>query len=197
MYLIQIDPNTGLIMDDPANTGWMAIKELLAVFKKYGKEGVTFIALSKDYESPFRYYNNKERPLRAMDEIYGSRDKFDITKPLFTEAFTKYDELQFNSELESERLNNEITQRLLEKTREANEQGDDTNLDKYRLQMQKHQAYVEKFKASFNREEAVKKAVTSNGYELSRIEADIKSRKNSKFVNHGDDFKNPKKLGLT
>lgn len=197
MYLIEIDINTGLILDDPAQSGWMAIKEFRDVYKKHGKEGITLIALSRDYLSPFRLYNNKERPYRAMEEIYGSRDKFDLTQELFVKASQKYDDLQFNSDLEQERLNEEITHRLLSQMRDANQAEDDTAIARNRKAMQDHQKYVESFKSSFSREEAVKKAVTTNGYELSRIENDIKSRKNSKFKNPGEDFKNPNKLGLS
>lgn len=196
MYLIQIDPNTGLIVEDPVNSGWMAIKEFREVFKKYGKQGVTMLALARDYESPFKYYNNKERPFRAMEEVYGSRDKFDPMEDIFAAAYLKYDDLQFNSDLDQERLNNEITQRLLTQMREANIAEDDKLIAVHRKSMQDHQKYVDSFKSSFSREEAVKKAVTSNGYELSRIENDIRSRKNSKFKNYGEELKNPNKLGL-
>ena len=197
MYLVEIDINTGLILDDPAQSGWMAIKEFREVFKKHGKQGITLIALSIDYLSPFRFYNNKERPYRAMEEVYGSRDKLDLTQSLFTEAFQKYDDLQFNSELEQDRLNEEINHRLLDKMRNANEAEDDLEIQRTRKAMQDHQKYVDAFKSSFSKEEAVQKAVTSNGYELSRIENDIKSRKKSKFKNHGEELKNPDKLGLT
>lgn len=197
MYLIEIDDNTGLILDSPEQSGWKAIKEFREVYKKYGLQGMTMVALARDYQSPFRFYNNKERPFRAMEEVYGNREKFDVTKPIFAQAFEKYEDLQFNSDLEQERLNEEINHRLLEQMRVANQQEDDISIEKTRKAMQAHQKYVESFKSSFNREEAVKKAVTTNGYELSRIENDIKSRKNSKFKNNGEGLKNPDKLGLS
>lgn len=196
MYLVEIDINTGLVSESPDESGWKAIKEFREVFKKYGLEGFTMVALSRDYQSPFRFYNNKERPFRAMEEVYGNREKFDVTKDIFSNAFKKYEDLQFNSELEQERLNDEINHRLLEQMREANNSEDDIAIERTRKAMQSHQKYIETFKSSFNRQEAVKKSVTSNGYELSRIENDIKSRKNSKFKNNGEGLKNPKKLGL-
>lgn len=197
MYLIEIDSKTGLISEDVTSSGWMAIKDFQAVFKKHGLKGMTLIALSKDYLSPLQHYNNRERPFRAMEEIYGSRDVIDIEEEIIKDAFRKYEQLQFNSDLDQERLNNEITDRLLNQIRDANDSNDDKAMEMHRSSMQKHQKYVDSFKATFSKEEAVKKAVTSNGYELSRIENDIRSRKNSKFKNYGEGFKNPDKLGLT
>lgn len=196
MYLIQIDPKTGMISEEVSNSGWMAIKEFRTLHKKHGIAAMTVVALAKDYLSIISYFNNKERPIRAMEEVYGSRDKFDIESEIFQDAMNKYDELQFNSELEQERLNNEISQRLLTQMRDANKAEDDKQINVIRRSMQDHQKYVDSFKSSFSKEEAVKKAVTSNGYELSRIENDIRSRKNSKFKNQGEDLKNPNKLGL-
>lgn len=166
MYLVEIDIKTGLISEDVTSSGWMAIKEFREVFKKHGKEGMTLVALSKDYLSPLRFYNNKERGLRAMEEVYGSRDKFDITTDLFINAFKKYDELQFNSELEQDRLNEEINHRLLDKMRSANEAEDDLEIQRTRKAMQDHQKYVDSFKSGFSREEAIKKAVTAIAMKL-------------------------------
>ena len=53
----------------------------------------------------------------------------------------------------------------------------------------------EDFVKDFNIQEAINNSVTENGYELSRIEMDIITRKNSKFVD-ASELVNPNKLEL-
>lgn len=196
MYLLELN-DEGLIDDTPTNTGWKAISVFRKVFKKYGIKGLTCIALSADYQSMFRHYNDEDRPRRASDEIYGDRNHLDFQKDeILKEAIQKYKDLQFNADLEQEKINNEIKLRYLRNLSESNTNGDDVNIAKYNKLLQNHENSIEKFNKRFDRKESLKIAVTNSGYELSRIENDILSRKNSKFVTHGTDISNPDKLGL-
>lgn len=198
MYLIEIDGETGLILDSPTNSGWKAIKAFNAVFKKKGIKGMTVIALAADYLSPIAHYAvDKDRYARACEEIFGKRNAINFEEPLYAEAIEKYRELQLDPDLETEKINREIKLRLLNKINEANKNEDDASIEKFRKSLQDHENSVKNFNSRFNKKEAVAKAATANGYELSRIEADIKSRKNSKFVSHGDNIINPDQLGLT
>lgn len=197
MYLLEINEETGLISEDVTNTGWRGIKALRELFKKYGLEGLTCVAFACDYQSPYRHYNSDDRPARAMDEVYEDRNKLDfLNDPVIVAAVEKYNDLQFNADLEQERIYNETKLRYLKKIREANTKEDDTELAKFTQLLQKHENNIKAFNSRFNRKESLAVAVTSNNYELTRIENDMHSRKNSKFELHGKDVSNPNKLNL-
>ena len=131
-----------------------------------------------------------------MEEIYGKRNALDLEDQLVLNAIEKYRELQFNPDLEQEKINNDIKMRLLTKIQEANIREDDPEIERLRKSLNNHEETIAKFNARFDKKSAIEKSVTNNGYELSRIENDIKSRKNSKFNNQGEFFENPNKLGL-
>lgn len=196
MYLIEIDSETGLIQDVPSNSGWKAISVFRDLVKKKGLKALTVVALSIDYLSIFHHYSEKDRPIRAMEEIYGKRNALDLEDQLVLNAIEKYRELQFNPDLEQEKINNDIKMRLLTKIQEANIREDDPEIERLRKSLNNHEETIAKFNARFDKKSAIEKSVTNNGYELSRIENDIKSRKNSKFNNQGEFFENPNKLGL-
>lgn len=196
MYLIQINDETGLIDEVETNSGWRAIKDFSNLAKKKGIKAMTAVALSVDYLSPLSHYMEKDRYARACDEIYGDREALDFEDELILKAIDKYRDLQLDPDLETERINKEIKLRLLEKINEANRNEDDIAIEKYRKSLDSHEKTIETFNKRFDKKLAIEKAVTVTGYELSRIEADIKSRKKSKFVSHGDDAINPNKLGL-
>lgn len=196
MYLIEIDEETGLISDDVTNSGWKSIKSFNTLLKKKGIKAMTVVAMTVDYLSPLSHYKEKDRFERACSEIYDKRDSLVISDDLIADAIKSYKELQMNPDLETERINREIKIRLIEKMNEANSNEDDSAIEKYRKLLSDHEQTIKNFNDRFNKKEAVSKAVTANGYELSRIEAEIRSRKKSKFVNHGEDFENPNRLGL-
>ena len=196
MYLIQIDLTTGLIQDLPSNSGWKAIKAFRDLYSKKGIKAITVVALTCDYLSIYAHYSENDRPLRACEEIYGKKNGLNLTDELVVAAMETYRSLQFNTDLEQERINNEIKMRLLRKISEANNKEDDAEIARLTSQLHKHEESISKFNLRFDKKEAVRNSVTNSGYELSRIENDIKSRKNSKFLNNGEDFENPNKLGL-
>lgn len=196
MYLIEIDIETGLISEEPSNSGWKAISAFRNLYEKKGIKAITVVALSCDYLSMIHYYNEKERPVRAVEEVYGKRNALKMDNPLVVAAVDKYIELQFNPDLEQERINQEIKMRLLTKISAANREEDDVEIEKLRKALNNHEGTIEKFNNRYNKKEAIKSSATNNGYSLSRIENDIKARKNSKFVNHGEGHENPNKLGL-
>ena len=196
MFLVEIDPDTGLVSETIADSGWRAIKVFNEIYKKKGIKGFTVVALSCDYLSPLRHYSNKDRPYRACEEVYGRRNSMNFDDELIKAAMETYLELQIDPDLEMEKINREIKTRLLGQLTDANNQDDDSKVEKYRKSLSNHEESIQKFKENFNRKEAIGRAVTTNGYELSRIENDIKSRKNSKFKQHGDGAINPDKLNL-
>lgn len=199
MYLLGINEETGLIKLDINNDGWLAIKEFKALYDKHGLEGMTLVALSVDYLSPLAYYTEEDRPYRAMEEIYNSRKKVKLSDKLFVNAATKYNELQQNDDLEMDALNREIYSKLVEKFKNVinSDKFDQSEIDKLSKYIESHKDRMKKFNETFDKAGTAEKfGVASNGYKLSRIEQDIESRRNSKFVDHEKELENPNKLNL-
>lgn len=182
---------------DVTGDGWKGIKVFTDLVDKHGLEAFTMVAFTCDYLSPFDKYKESDRFIRAQEEIYGSRKKFKIDDKMIALAIEKYKDLQFDVDLEQEQVFNEIKIGILENLREANRKNDYADVSKYTKELQKHNATIKDFKVSFNKAEAVARAISANGYVLSRIENDIKSRKKSKFVLHDQPVENPNKLNLT
>lgn len=199
MYLIQLDSD-GLVMNDSLHDNWKAIKEFREVYAKYKIEGMTVIALTCDYESAYKYYTNeKDRFLRSVEEVYGNRSKLKISQ-LLQFAIDKYNALQYNSDFERIRQFNEYKDRLIQRigenmkieTPEA-----ETEVTRLNKTLKSQEDSFKDFMKGLDRNELLNKtAATSNGYELSRIEIDLLTKKNSKFANEGRDIVNPNKLGL-
>ena len=195
MYLVQLDLISGLVKDDFTNDSWKGIKLFKELVERDGLKALTVVALSVDYQSIYSHYKESDRPVRVIEEIYGSRTAIDYKDDLIQKCVEKYKELQFNPDLEQERIFNDRHISLLKKINEATEVDDDSLIDKYNKQLANHQDTVDKFRKKFDREKAIDSSLASNGYVLSRIESDIKSRKNSKFTDTNNAV-NPKKLNL-
>lgn len=197
MFLLELDIKTGLIEENPPSSGWRGIKRFRDLYDKKGIKALTVIALTCDYLSVFSNYKTADRFQRALEEIYGKRTALKIDDDLIVQAMEAYNELQFDPDLEQKRINNDIKLRLLNKIAEANKKEDDAEIGRLTLQLHKHEESLAKFNLRFNKKEAIARSVTGNGYELTRIENDIKARKNSKFLSNGEDFENPNQLGIS
>lgn len=197
MWLIELDDN-GLVKESSDSDGWRGIKEFRVIEKKYGREGLTVIALSTDYLSPFMNYGDEERLKRCQEEVYGIRDKLNFTKDKdLKEAVRKYKELQFNVQMQRSILNDEIERTLTRQLSEAYESNDDDEINRINLRLSKHDEAKKKFMDDFDKKSVISDySVTANGYKLTRIEMDIAMRRNSKFTNAGSMLKNPDILGL-
>ena len=199
MYLIQLDSD-GLVMNDSLHDNWKAIKEFREVYAKYKIEGMTVVALTCDYESAYKYYTNeKDRFLRSVEEVYGNRSKLKISQ-LLQSAIDKYNALQYNSDFERIRQFNEYKDRLIQRIGENMKiETPEAEKEVTRLNstLKSQEDSFKDFMKGLDRNELLNKtAATSNGYELSRIEIDLLTKKNSKFANEGRDIVNPNKLGL-
>ena len=195
MYLLTIDEKTGLIRDDLTNDSWKAIKCFVKLVEKKGLEALTVVALSVDYNSALYHYNSHDRFYRSLEEVYSDRKKLKIEDELITECLEKYGELQFNEDLEQDRIFREIKINILEKISRANKANDDAELSNQTRNLQKHEESLKNFQSRFNREKSLEQSISSSGYLLSRIENDINSRKKSKFI-EAENSKNPNKLKL-
>lgn len=197
MYLLEIDPNTNLILDDPANDSWKGIKVFTDLVNKHGIKGLTVVAFTVDYLTPFKHYVQKDRFYRSQEEIYGKREKLKRDDPFIEAAIEKYKELQFHPDLEHDLILKENKIRLLNNYRKAVAEEDETKIEKTNRAIQQHETSSKQFYDRYDKKTAIATAVSSKDYVLSRIEADILSRKNSKFIEHDKKVENPNKLGLT
>ena len=197
MIFMQIDPATGLVYEpEGVFDGWLSVKVFREAYKKNGIKYITAIALTADYLSPINYYNNEDRPIRAVEIAYEKRHAIKSDTKMFKECIEMYMEFQKDTDLEMRKVNDAIKIRLLEKLSKANQDDDYVEVEKISKNLSAHETRIKQFNEKFNIHDAIGKAVASNGYELSRIEAEIVSRKNSKFVNHGEGATNPDKLNL-
>lgn len=195
MYLLTIDYKTRLIRDDETYDSWKGIKAFSDLVEKYGLEALTVVAFAVDYESPFRNYKEQDRFYRAMEEVYSDRKKLKPDNALISAAMEKYQELQFNEDLEMHKIFRQIKIDILQALSQANRDQDSNAIALQTRNLQKHEQTLKDFGGRFDREKSMEQAVTSNGYVLSRIENDILNRKNSKFLDKKN-AKNPNQLGL-
>lgn len=195
MYLLTIDDKTGFIKDDATSDSWKGIKVFRELVEQKGIEALTVIALATDYESSFRNYKQADRIYRAMEEVYGNRKKLKTDTAQIKECLEKYADLQFNEELEQYEVFRNIKINILERMNAANRIQDDAEIARQTKNLQNHETTLKSFKSTFSRESALKQAETANGYILSRIENDIRNRKNSKFIDKVN-VSNPDSLGL-
>ena len=75
MYLLQLD-ESGLVSDDVIGDSWKAVSVFRELVNKYKREGLTVVALAVDYDSLLSFYNPTDRYIRAVEEVFGSRNKF-------------------------------------------------------------------------------------------------------------------------
>lgn len=198
MYLLELNDD-GLVKDDIVQDNWKAIKEFRDVYEKHGIKGLTVVSLFTDYNSPLSYFIEKDRFLRSVEEIYGSRNK--LKKDLVIDAaIAKYSSLQYNPDLEHCQVLQDYKIRILEKIKlEMSKDDPESEAEIVRLNgvLQKHETSSKSFYEKFEKQEIINTtAVTSNGYQLSRIETDLIKKKNSKFANEGKNLINPNKLNL-
>lgn len=199
MYLLQLD-NTGIVKDDPTNDSWKGISVFRDVVKKHGLKGLTVIALTCDYNSALSYYHNDaERFIRAVEEVYEERNKLKKDQ-IIAAGIHKYDELQFNTDLEQDRIAKQYKTRLLERIKVAMQdetENGEKEVERLNKAMANYENSNKKFYETFDKAGLVNSmSVTENGYILSRIENDLLKKKNSKFANEGKNLINPNNLGL-
>jgi len=120
MYLVELDPFTGLVKIDGEFDGVRAVKEFREVIndEKLGVECFTAIALTVDYLTPIGFYKEGDRPYKAMElATKGNRRAFIWDQDLIQKCLIRYDELQYNPVIEEKRT---LDFMLLEKLKEIN-----------------------------------------------------------------------------
>tara|TARA_R110002074_G_C12536168_1_gene665282 strand:- start:1423 stop:1959 length:537 start_codon:yes stop_codon:yes gene_type:complete len=94
MYLLKISKKGGDLEDE--DNGVLAINEFSKVLKdkKLGQQAMKFVAFSQDYDSPYRYLNERDRARQIAMDLWGKPDDTTIKHPLVVAAIDKYRKLQ-------------------------------------------------------------------------------------------------------
>lgn len=176
MYLIEIDPITGLIKDDEVLDGWKAIPSFLALFEKegYGIKAITCVALVMDYTSIIKNYSEKERPIKAMEIVFDNRKALNWNCDEIQLACINYKELQYNPTLEEKSLLEELRISKLNEIKNVKSSFEKTTLLR---ELGSINDLVKSFEAKNGTANTFNESPVRNGYVLSRLEIKILDQK--------------------
>jgi len=101
MYLVELDKLTGLVKIEKGHDGIMAVKEFrdLVHDKTLGVEALTCVALHIDWQSPIRFWIERDRPIKAQKMVYKKRDAIVWKQEKIQAALNAYSELQYHPDL--------------------------------------------------------------------------------------------------
>lgn len=180
MFLTQVDPKTGLLDISNERDGILCIKAFRDVIndKKLGLECMTAIALTIDYETPWRHYSILERPVKAMEEITGNRNAFSWPQEKIQVALKKYDELQFDPVLQEGVIHENRKRNKLREIEDSERDLEKETPTSLFADLRAINKDVEFYKASIAGKDLYENAPSKNGYTLSRLEQ-LVEKKNS------------------
>jgi len=185
MYLTEIDEKTGLVKIEKSKDGILAIKEFRDIIhdEKLGIECFTAIALVADYLSLKRFYDDNDRPRASMEEVTGDRDKFVWKQEKIQKALVKYDDLQYDADIEEERLHRLRKTNVLRKIKEAEKMNVDEmiaagyNMKNLTATLRDINADIVAFDKRTNKNSMFGHSPVENGYSLSRLEQKLKKKR--------------------
>lgn len=186
MYLTKLDEKTGLVVIEDNDDGVLAIKEFRDILndEKHGLRCLTAIALTADYQSPIKYYNDKDRPRAAQEEVTGNRDYWEWNIDLIQLALKKYDALQYDPTLEEGRIHyDQYVNKLKEiKDFDSLPMNDDkrkqTSIPQLKKELKSINADLEDYQTRISGKDIYSQSPVKNGYTLSRLEQKLE-KKNS------------------
>lgn len=170
MYLTEIDNKTGLIKTELDSSGVFAINEFRDVLnsEELGLKCFTSIALTVDYLSPLRYFNKKERHMKAMETVCdGNRNAFVWNQELIQKCLIKYDEIQYNPDIEEKQL---LDSMLIDKLNEIRDTVDAEDKITLFKQLNTIKDLISNFNKSHEDHDIYDGGIIRNGYKLSRLE---------------------------
>jgi hypothetical protein len=172
MYLVELDPGTGLAKIDGTYDGVRAIKEFREVINdpELGVECFTAIALAADYLTPIGRYSEKDRPYKAMESVVGDRRAFVWDQEKIQACLIKYEALQFDARLEKKRT---LDFMLLNKLEEIKSEVEDDNKVKLFKQLSTIEGLIDKFNNDTAGVDILDGSPVRNGYTLRRLEQKI------------------------
>jgi hypothetical protein len=176
MYLLQLDPITGLIKEDLELDGWMAIESFRNLVKKkgYGIQALTCVALVMDYGSVIKNYSEKERPIKAMEIVFNNRKAILWNCDEVQLACINYKQLQYNPALEEKTILDDLRVAKLKEIK-------DETVTSKKTFLLKELSGINDLHESFNKKNEGKdlfsESIVRNGYALSRLEVKILDQK--------------------
>mgnify|MGYP003640316804 CR=1 FL=1 len=182
MYLTRVNPKDGLLFIEDGEDGILCIKEFrdLVNDKKYGLMCLTAVALTADYQSKINFYDDKDRPRKAQEEVTGNRDYWEWKSEPIQKALKKYEALQFDPTLEEKRIYD--IQKVL-KLREMENYPDLSEDEKKKtsmVQLRKDMRLINQDIAELEKRTENKDIYSNspvvNDYELSRLEQKLESK---------------------
>lgn len=176
MYLLQLNPFTGLVKEDDELDGWMAIESFrdLVNTNGYGLQALTCVALVMDYASIIKNYSEKERPLKAMEIVFNKRKALNWNCDEIQLACINYKELQYNPSLEEKTLLDELRITKLNEIKNAENTFKKTTL---LGELSKINALHDSFDAKNGAKDTFSESPVRNGYKLTRLEVKILDKK--------------------
>lgn len=176
MYLLELDPITGLIKEDKVLDHWMAIESFrdLVSKKGYGIQALTCVALVMDYGSIIKNYNEKERILKAMEIVYNNRKAILWNCDEIQLACINYKELQYNPTLEEKELLDGLRIGKLEEIKNEKETAKKTFLLR---ELNGINDLHDSFEKKNGNKDLFAESIVRNGYALSRLERKILDKK--------------------
>lgn len=176
MYLLQLNPFTGLIKEDDELDGWMAIESFRELVNKegYGIEALTCVALVIDYGSIIKNYSEKERPLKAMEDVFNNRKALNWNCDEIQLACINYKQLQYNPSLEEKSLLDELRITKLNEIKEADSTFKKTTL---LAELAKINALHDSFESKNATKDSFSESPVRNGYSLLRLEVKVTDKK--------------------
>lgn len=186
MYLTRINPETGLLLIENGEDGILAIKEFKAILddESLGLGCLTAVALTVDYQSPIKFYSDKDRPRKAMEEVSGNRNEWEWNTDIIQLAMKKYDDLQYDPTLEEGRIYyNQKVERLKLISRwdtlpsDALEKVGRTMFD-LKKELRSINTDIDDYEKRIENKDIFKDSPVVNGYKLSRLEQKLE-KKNS------------------
>lgn len=182
MYLCKLNSVTGLIDLSSDQDGFYAIPEFRKLLSdtKLGLQKLTCVALVVDYSSPIRQYHEKEKPLKAMDNVLNDRKAFLWNSDEIQEALLAYQALQHDLDLEEDKMLRGL--RFEKQMQVSNEQ--DISKKLYLMQeLQKIKNVIADFENQTAGKDLFENSPVRNGYSLSRLEQKLENKKSFYHVN--------------
>lgn len=184
MYLTEIDKKTGLIDISNVNDGVLAIKAFRDVIEneELGLRCLTAIALTVDYLSPIKFYDDHDRPKKAMEETTGIRTYWPWNLDVIQLALKKYDELQYDPTLEEGRIHYNRKVKKLKEIQEYESLPKDSeerkakNPNQLTTELRSINKDLIEYEATIENKDVYKESPVKNGYALTRLEQKLEKR---------------------
>ena len=185
MYLTELNKETGLLKIEENLDGILAIKEFRDILNSegHGLQCLTAIALTVDYQSIIKYYSDKDRPRKAMEEVTGNRNEWIWNVDIIQLALKKYDALQYDPTLEEGRIYYDQKVRKLKQISEWDSLAPDspkrvgTSMGNLKKELRTINDDIDNYEKRVSNKDIYSNSPVVNGYKLSRLEQKLEKKK--------------------